>query len=616
MQSRLGRYYGPLAALLPVALFLAFWWNRCLGITLDGYFPLYGARILHGDVPYRDFFLYVPPLVPLEDAAIWAFFGGPQLTAPRLLGVLTRLLLVALLYRWLRRHASPGVAGLAAAASAIVSAGDTTDVLLLYNFESLLFAVLSGWLAARSLDDDDGAARRDIFFSGFAAALCLLAKQTIGLAVTLAMPAAWALAAWGRSRPRIPRRLAIGFAGWSLPIGVTLAALARGGALRPFFEQTFLQGTAMKGPLAQQLLRIPLAPFEEFSLSLPFLLGIGAAAITFLLVSAAGTDESSPPRLPLGSVLGLGVVTVTLGGVAGLTVSDARIGILRLPQRSAVYFALAICVGLAVVLTQRALARRLTPADGHLLIQATIGLAAAIALGLSWGFNEAMAMPALAVAIAWLAGAPARSASGAIRLRWVVTPLLGVTFLFATWAKLAVPYDFAYWREPRVAKATVASGEFPLAGLRLSASSARTLDEMVAALRGASRDGDRLLAIPDLPILNLLADRHPTTFAMVHWFDVCPDEVVRADTARVLADPPELFAVMELQEQDFREHEMTFRAGGRAALRDLYAAVHELTAKRYRQIGRFASAGYQRPITLWARVDPVPDPPRTKSSNS
>src|SRR5271154_7037265 len=68
-----------LAAALPVLFCLAFillWWNRYLAVTNDGWHFLHGLQISNGRIPYRDFFLFIPPLHPLKEAALIALFGN------------------------------------------------------------------------------------------------------------------------------------------------------------------------------------------------------------------------------------------------------------------------------------------------------------------------------------------------------------------------------------------------------------------------------------------------------------------------------------------------------------------------------------------------------------
>lgn len=45
-----------------VVLAVLLWWNRYIGVTNDAWHYFYGWQILHGRIPYRDFYLFVPPL--------------------------------------------------------------------------------------------------------------------------------------------------------------------------------------------------------------------------------------------------------------------------------------------------------------------------------------------------------------------------------------------------------------------------------------------------------------------------------------------------------------------------------------------------------------------------
>lgn len=57
-------------------VFMRPWWNRYLGLTNEGWFQLFGLRILQGLVPYRDFYLHVPPGQALTMAALISVFGN------------------------------------------------------------------------------------------------------------------------------------------------------------------------------------------------------------------------------------------------------------------------------------------------------------------------------------------------------------------------------------------------------------------------------------------------------------------------------------------------------------------------------------------------------------
>src|SRR5205085_12560640 len=92
------------ATVWPIALLLACLLaeSATLAIGVDdldeGYFLQQAVRVVHGQVPYRDFeSLYSPGLAYLH-AALFAALGGPSLVAPRVLGLAARAASTVLLY--------------------------------------------------------------------------------------------------------------------------------------------------------------------------------------------------------------------------------------------------------------------------------------------------------------------------------------------------------------------------------------------------------------------------------------------------------------------------------------------------------------------------------------
>jgi hypothetical protein len=146
----------------------------------EGYFVQQAARVLEGQVPFRDFeTFYTPGLVYLH-AGLFAVLGGPSLVAPRVLALISRAALVFSLYgaaRPLVRQplwaALPGVFLLLALDDAPVRWEPHPA------WPGTVFAVLAAWASGRG----------SLVLSGLAAGAAYLFKQNTGifiLAATLA----------------------------------------------------------------------------------------------------------------------------------------------------------------------------------------------------------------------------------------------------------------------------------------------------------------------------------------------------------------------------------------------------------------------------------------------
>jgi hypothetical protein len=73
---------------------------------------------------------------------------GNSLFVSRMAGVIERLLIASLLFRWLGRIFKPSHAMLASLVTIIISAGDRTDPIASYNHDAIFYAMLSGFSAS------------------------------------------------------------------------------------------------------------------------------------------------------------------------------------------------------------------------------------------------------------------------------------------------------------------------------------------------------------------------------------------------------------------------------------------------------------------------------------
>lgn len=577
------------------------WWNRFLGVTLDGYFPYYGARIAAGAAPYRDFFLHLPPLQALAHAGLESAFGR-HLVLGRAAGALARVALAASLTAWLARRFRAGTAIVAALVSVWLASGDDTDILDLYNHHALLAAVLAGWAACRALDGAERSGRAWVL-SGLAAGASFWTKQTIGLAITLAIPLALGFLAVRDAAVRsgLGRQLSRYALGWGGPAALLGGWLAAIGALGPFLRQVFVDSAASKGSLATLLLRPWLDPFAIPGLVVPACVGLaGALAFAFAIAGAPGGRSLDGWSLRAGALFALVLLVAghLLQGWESLTPDR-----LRLVQRSGVFLALFGILVPTATLAATAVRRRLEVAERETLVLAFVGAATGAALALSWPAGEAIALPALAVVTALALDASAlgparRVAGGAVAL------LASVAALAVLPLKSVVPFDFLRWREPGIERSRTTSELRELAGLQLSWSTRNVIERVVRAVRAWSSEGEPVLTFPALPLVNWLADRPAATFAAVQWVDVTPDRITRSDLERILAAPPAVVVRMHLDKRFLETNESYFRATGASAAREFQDRLIALLDGRYELVERTADGGVHRPaMEVWVRRD-------------
>lgn len=165
-----------------------------LGVGVDdldeGYFLQQATRVLHGQLPYRDFeTLYAPGLAYVH-AALFAALGGPDLIAPRALALLARAAMALILFAAARPLVrNPWWAAL-------------PGLILLAGFDDApeRWEPHPGWLSSLfgvlvAICSNHRCSRKWLFTSGLAAAAAYVFKQNTGVFL-LAAALLWS---WPRS---------------------------------------------------------------------------------------------------------------------------------------------------------------------------------------------------------------------------------------------------------------------------------------------------------------------------------------------------------------------------------------------------------------------------------
>src|ERR1044072_9191046 len=177
---------GSMAIALFTTAFALLWWNKYLGITNDGWHFFHAQRIVNGEMPYRDFYLFIPPLHPLRIAAEISLFGN-YLIVPQIFGLLERIILFIVLFIWLCRFFPVKYSLVGVMTGAVLYLSDYSESLSSLHHEAVFWATLAAFCLSSAFANPR---RRNLWAlaSGMFAALAFLGKQTSGIGITLSIP--------------------------------------------------------------------------------------------------------------------------------------------------------------------------------------------------------------------------------------------------------------------------------------------------------------------------------------------------------------------------------------------------------------------------------------------
>lgn len=582
------------SGLFPYALLVAFiiasvlpWWNRYVAVTNDAWHYFYGLQIVHGRIPYRDFYLFVPPLYPLKNALLIALFGN-RLLVPHILAIAEILVTAIILLVWLRRlwpmFETTVAVTIAISLYIFCMRSETLGGL---HQETVVFPVLTAWLASLALRRP-----RLLFFglAGVCAGLSALAKQNSGLVTVICVGPVLIVLLWRLYGSRTALWAGASYAfGVSLPVGLTCAWLALNGALSSFLQDVYLKGASSKGSVSDILLRPFAMILHDFHFQVQLAVAIVCLGAFFGLVrlNQPAAPEDSPHANSRIARFFVGMFAALLFGVGLSRYLDIS-GVSSFYQTAPADILLFSGeIGCAVLLLKSAKTwfrgqPRLRNAQFVLAFAVSVSLA--YALGWSWVNYTPIMIPSLAVFLAY-----SLTALNVPRLQWLRNlVLMGCILAVSAYAMLRMDRPFAWggWAAPSVWTANQSLPEPELSGFRVSSESAYFINRVTHDITSNSRPGDRILAYPDIPIFYILAHRSPDTFAFVHWMDVAPDYIDRADATSILRNPPPVIVYLEQPEAKLRLAEGLFRDGHRSGVRDIIAAINSLRPE-YHTLDRF-----------------------------
>jgi len=597
LRARQTTIIGALVAVVLTALFYSLFYNRFIGLRSGSGEFGGGDAIVRGILPYRDYFTATPPFNQFKAGVLLTLFGD-KLIVLRTSGLIERSVIALIVYLWLRRLAQPAHAAMAAFATLVLSAGDVTDPIASYNHDSLLFAILSGYLASFLLERVRPA-RFTIWMaiaSGLAAGFSLLTKQTIGLGAVVAVPLVVAAIIWRRQTLRQALLTLVSFGiGAAVPIGALLAWLASLHVLRTFLIQIFVKGPAAKAQngggdfVTRALLVMGHSPRQLLPAA------FGAAILVWLLQrayrSSSHREFGEGPAWEMLAVAVAGAASIGLG----VLLSFRHIGQAHASWPTNTIFLAGIGVlTLLGIGTWQLLSGSINDRQAQVYLFAAVSFNTAFMLSLSYPLFPAMLLPGIGLLfVGGLAGSsgPARMAIYAV-IVLLCTDLVRI--------KLDEPFGFGSFVEGSVATATFSPASPMLKGIYLPEATVRLVDGVVATVAANTTPADTIFTYPEMGIFYTITNRKYPTETGSHNVDVVNDAMARSEAARLLANPPKVLIYLPETEKQARAEELLWRGGHRMGQRDIIAAVETL-AKKYRLAGIYPTLPVNQNIYVYVR---------------
>ena len=587
--SRIALLAGAIGTAAAVLLYLLLFWNRFAGLR-SGVGDYYGGLlILKGQLPYRNYFTAGPPFTALRSALVLLLFGKAYIVS-RAFGVFERILLAIVIYGWLARMFKASHATLAAIVTIIVGTGDISDPISSYNHEAILWGVICGLLASYVLDPGRHSKRPFLFAlgSGVCGALSCTTKQTIGIGVTAAV----VIVAWACLLRLDGLRRSFAFVlafsvGWILVIASLIVWLTATGSIETFLVDIFMKGPAAKASHSSDFLFRALLVLHWYKV--PAAIG----AIGAILSAPAWWISGRRNEFAGASVHR--VVTVFLASViaTAIAVPATHAGFWhgRTLVRACIYLTFismaAICISHFALWLLGHLKRR----QAQLLLYASVSLATAFMLSLSWPAFEAMVVPGLGLIVATVMQIAGR------KLEYLVCAGSAALIFFATVVKLNVPFGFAGYDEPAVSQANVRSTLPQMRGFMLPPSIVRFIDGTVRIIDNHSGPNDTIFTYPEFALFYALSGRSCPTLTCSHNIDVVNDQFARDEAKRLLNGRPAVIIYCPVSEAALVGDENLWRHGKRSGQRDLINAVETLIS-HYHLAATFHIPSYPGPVQV------------------
>jgi hypothetical protein len=574
-----------------VAAWLLLIHNRFLTIH-EGWFSEYADLMRAGKMPYRDFYFFTQPMQLWISRAVLGV--SRKLIYIRYYGVAERIAMTGVLYLLLSRAFSPVAAACGTIASSFLFVAYAADAFFSYLY-TCLFLLLVSLAFLQQSERQPGRASLWIFCSGFAASLAFFTKQSNGLLGAFGIGLAILICS---SSLGLAIRRAFSYVGGLIAGSIPFIAwLVSNGAWNAYIREVFVGGAASKGSLFSVF-------FGFYRRELPTVAMAAFVAIfaVVLLMARSGrlkvlsaNDASSGRRqwLLLAVLAAVPVVAMlSVHRISLLATEATRFGSHAVAR---VAFYTTVCA-LAYFLWRRLANHAL---DNDLIALLLVGFFWQYGCGMSFAIEEQSLIPALGVILAFLFDR-VRIGSGSASI-WLTVVLTSACVFAGAFQKWNAPFVWMGWREPMAIEGRHSRWS-EIADFHLDQADATMYDAILDDVARYVGPDDQLVTFPTIPMFNFISHHPQPTFAPVHNWDVCPDDIAIRDAETIRRIRPRMIVELRNQPWVWRDQEMSFRQGRRSGQRAIQEVIDGFAASgEYRLLREYDTPFFKDRVEVWLR---------------
>jgi hypothetical protein len=571
---------GIFVCLITMGIYNFLFFNRYLPVCYD-WFSVYAHYINNGQLPYRDFYFFLPPLYLYIITAFCHVFGE-SLFLLGIFGSVVILAMTVLLFLLLSKLFPVYIACFAAIVSMIFYQSEITFTAS--NFMSFLgLFALAGTLLICQYFSSSGKGWRIIylFLAGLFGVFTFLTKQSDGLYILAFSFLAVVIVSYAKQGFRKGiRSVAIYLAGILIPLLYIFVWLDISGILKLFWTQVFNGASSSKGGILTMLFAwIPHLMTMNNLVSL-----ILVAFIIYnlrILFSPQGfqlerfrdgtriNSKSNIILLLVILVVGLLCILVPYWNVGfSYSLNDSHL----LNFTRYILLIIDVFVGLLILFCIY-LVKMFNDRDYfNIFVIITISLGIMLGNTPSAGLGDLGTLMGLGLLIGFLASIPS-----SFKATQIIVLIACVFFsMYLVSSKYIQPYNWWGLTQPDVRTTSISLNSKYLSGLVVSEQTAQIFNEVPAIIDKYTTPNEKIYTFPSVPLFYLLADRPPSSPDIGSWFDLLPDKPAEADAVRLIESPPSAIIYLDVPEFVWQGHETAFRGGQPSGQRQIVSAIEKL----------------------------------------